>query len=262
MHDALTMIPAQMDMIYTQALQGIRRRDKSIAREIFLLLLCNPLGCYTSEVMDYAGRDDSAGRLSFHDLREICTSPLIQVCLHHSSVQGFLLRRKKGDVELIRLFTFSEREAHEHVALTCLERLSHGKTGPFLYYAAKKLIFHCIGACEESSADLTVSTVPQRLIDEFGSCDKAAYLRWRDSSDERAHEHPTPLHAALNHRCPELALSMLESGAELFDSGSRHGTPLHITAKMHYTAVVHVLLDLGANKCRVRPFRDRNLCRM
>jgi len=250
MHNVVEANPDQMDALYTIALRGIKKRHVHIARQIFQLLVCNPAGCYTEEVEDYAGLHDSAERSAFQALREICFSPLVQVTdskvsLHHTSVQDFLVRKKQGEVELMESFTFSMREAHEHVALVCIDRLTQYRHSPFLGHAVKRLFYHCAGACEESPADFAASSVPQRLIDAFDLT--PAFTRWQTATGDRIQEYETPLHAALINRCPRLALSMLNSGTTQLDLKSSVGTPLYIAADLHYTEVVRVLLKLGAD---------------
>jgi hypothetical protein len=61
MYEAVKAKPSQLDLLYTQALQHITWRDVPIARKILTLLLCNPSGCYTGEVTDYAALDDAVG---------------------------------------------------------------------------------------------------------------------------------------------------------------------------------------------------------
>jgi hypothetical protein len=246
--EALTRVPSKLQTVYTQALQRIRRSDRRFAREIILLLLCVRSPLRILGVLDYA-------KLETQDhLREICTTPLFrlnasQISLYCPSVRSFLLNERDDCPELKDMFTFSEREAHEHVASACLDQLGLRTPSSFTEYARSQLLHHWRESCEYPACPMAYhsSVLLSRFANSFGLLDGPASLEWLSASEERRLDCPTPLHAALSHGCIRLASHLVKFNPAKFDQKGRLGTPLHMACKLGYSHLVHQLLVLGAD---------------
>ncbi|KAH9171606.1 hypothetical protein EDB89DRAFT_1817517, partial [Lactarius sanguifluus] len=177
----------------------------------------------------------------------------------HFSVKEFLTSDRLANLEAdISHFHIRLEPAHTVIAQACLAILLQSEYGdrvesssPLLEYAAR----HWVGHSRFESVSLRVEDGIRRLFDPCKPHFEA-WLRshiidkqWMSFVQDKVtgYENRTPLHAASKDGLVDVALWLLDHGADANPKENDHSTPLHLAAASGHLELVRTLLGHGAD---------------
>ncbi|KAJ5726656.1 uncharacterized protein N7483_008013 [Penicillium malachiteum] len=266
--EVLNSVPETLEDAYRRVLGRIKRkRDKQLAREVFMTICCSPVALDLNLVATVVG-------VSFPDsIPMVCTTQLVsvyeeQIRLAHFSVQEFLIVPKDGG--LYHECQFSETEGHMFLltkTLNCLleqrnlltktDVNAKAKERAFFLYAAKYWNTHLAasGDIDQFSSEM------QDKIDEiftepnvYYNWMRGAFGIWRFSDDVEENscsleEYDEPLDRASNMGLFRTVNKLLSQDADL-DAGTKakkYGRAVQAALEEGHEKIAWLLLDQGAD---------------
>ena len=286
----LNRLPAELGKLYAHQVQQIKERELAVCIFQWLVTARTPLtvdGLYGVRMIQKAQKKSNRYELHkpmnpenidlaiFRSLvREKCL-PLVEILpddtvrVVHTTVTEFLQGLPIGEdgTKCPPDFVVDEQEGNQVVALVSVAylRFNHPDFLPSrsLYnYAVLEWAFHC-----QLAEKRVIACSPDRqVVTSF--CEEPAFIAWLDARSQldisfqlhfvlesriKSRIHPTPLHIAVFFGLWELLGDHFRGQINTRDGAG--STPLHLAAAHSSAAVVHKLLEAGA-QLNVRDMND------